>query len=193
VSTALQPAQQKSGLAPTYPCDPLQSENRVYSAGKVKARYGPEPPLNPTIPLASQPLANLLLLHAETPIPEAPLFTSAHLHRLFHKCFLGGPASAVPKTPRKRGLQPPKSRGISEALIYEMGCTTSASPRYPFSLLSLTRHFSKSAFPRTKTGCSVRFRFRAREQTAASRSIFAALFALPVEAARLPFPQCPAR
>jgi hypothetical protein len=31
---------QKSGLAPTHPCDPLQSENRVYSASKVKARYG---------------------------------------------------------------------------------------------------------------------------------------------------------
>jgi hypothetical protein len=40
VSTALQPAQQKSGLAPTHPCDLLQSENTVYSALKSNARYG---------------------------------------------------------------------------------------------------------------------------------------------------------
>ena len=33
--------QQKSGLAPTYSCDPLQSENRVYSRGTVNARYVP--------------------------------------------------------------------------------------------------------------------------------------------------------
>jgi adenine-specific DNA-methyltransferase len=41
VSSALQPAQQKSGLAPTHPCDPLQSEAAVYSPGTAKARYGP--------------------------------------------------------------------------------------------------------------------------------------------------------
>jgi hypothetical protein len=52
-----------------------------------------------------------------------------------------------------------------------------------FSLLSLTRHFLKSASPRKRTDDSARFRFRAREQTAASRAIFAMLFALPVEAA----------
>src|SRR5256884_607555 len=32
--------QQKSGLAPTCPFDPLQSEMEVYSPGKAKARYG---------------------------------------------------------------------------------------------------------------------------------------------------------
>src|SRR5256885_486724 len=31
--------QQKSGLAPTHPCDPLQSEFRVYSATTAKASY----------------------------------------------------------------------------------------------------------------------------------------------------------
>src|ERR1700722_1292068 len=41
-STALQPAQQKSGLAPTHPCDLLQSENTVYSALKSNARYAPK-------------------------------------------------------------------------------------------------------------------------------------------------------
>jgi len=44
VSTALQPAQQKSGLAPTYPCDLLQSENTVYSALKSNARYAQNQP-----------------------------------------------------------------------------------------------------------------------------------------------------
>jgi hypothetical protein len=39
VSGALQPAQQKSGLAPTHPCDPLQSETTVYSALTSNARY----------------------------------------------------------------------------------------------------------------------------------------------------------
>jgi hypothetical protein len=42
VYSALQPAQQKSGLAPTHSCDPLQSEIAVYSAFKSKARYGPK-------------------------------------------------------------------------------------------------------------------------------------------------------
>jgi hypothetical protein len=68
-------------------------------------------------------------------------------------------------------------------------------PSARFSL-SLTRHFSKSASPREKTGCSDRFRFRARAQTAASRSIFATLFAFLVEAAhplsRWPAPCGPA-
>lgn len=50
------------------------------------------------------------------------------------------------------------------------------------SSLSLTRHFLKSASPRKKTDCSCRFQFRAREQTAASRLIFATLFAFPVAA-----------
>ena len=133
VSTALQPAQQKSGLAPTYPCDPLQSENRVYSASKVKARYGPEPLLEPTIPLAAQLLANLLLLPREPTMPGArhsslPQISanSAHPCKLCHECFLGGPASAGPKTPRKGGLQPLKNCSISKALIYKMGRTNSA-------------------------------------------------------------------
>jgi hypothetical protein len=44
VSSALKPAQQKSGLAPTHSCDPLQSEKTVYSALKSKARYAPSSP-----------------------------------------------------------------------------------------------------------------------------------------------------
>src|SRR5580704_7571606 len=60
------------------------------------------------------------------------------------------------------------------------------------SLLSPTRHFLESASPRRKTGCTGQFRFRAHEQTAASRSISEALFALPVEAARQPSPEWPA-
>jgi hypothetical protein len=52
-----------------------------------------------------------------------------------------------------------------------------------FSSLSPSRHFLKSASPRKKTDGSGRFRFRAREQTAASRAIFATLFAFQVGAA----------
>jgi hypothetical protein len=52
-----------------------------------------------------------------------------------------------------------------------------------FSWLSLTRHFVKSVSPREKIGGRGPFRFRAREQTAASRAISASPFALPVEAA----------
>src|SRR6266851_6089679 len=40
VSSALQPAATKKWLAPTHPCDPLQSESRVYSGTTAKASYG---------------------------------------------------------------------------------------------------------------------------------------------------------
>src|SRR5580704_15800600 len=52
-----------------------------------------------------------------------------------------------------------------------------------FYSLPFTGHFLRSASPRKKTYCNARFRFRARVQTVASRSIFAALFAFPAEAA----------
>src|SRR5712671_7215005 len=39
VSRPLHPAQQKSGLAPTPSCDPLQSEGQVYAQCKAKARH----------------------------------------------------------------------------------------------------------------------------------------------------------
>src|SRR5882762_6846857 len=38
VKRPLAPAQQKSGLAPTPSCDPIQSETTVYAPGKAKAR-----------------------------------------------------------------------------------------------------------------------------------------------------------
>src|SRR6266446_3120860 len=44
VSRPLQPAQQKSGLAPTPSCDPLQSETKVYARDKAKARHAPRGP-----------------------------------------------------------------------------------------------------------------------------------------------------
>src|SRR5271169_5850986 len=88
VSTALQPAQQKSGLAPTYPCDPLQSENRVYSASKVNASYCPEPLMDRTIPLTPQPYATLSLPLRRTRFLLPPRF-SAHL------CQFGASALSV--------------------------------------------------------------------------------------------------
>src|SRR5260370_28250318 len=65
--------QQKSGLAAHSSCDPLQSEIRVYSPCKAKARYGPQPHPGPSF--RAPVVAGVFLpLPSRSPPPDPLLF-----------------------------------------------------------------------------------------------------------------------
>ena len=116
---------------------------------------------------------------------RTPSCTFKHMSReSLHCCSSTREQKSAPSDSAQRLLLSPLTTGGPTPRGSNFGCPRAvvAGGIFLFYSLSLSRHFVKSASLRKKTDGSGRFRFRAREQTAASRAIFATLFAFQVGA-----------